>query len=159
MKPQDITRLPYNKTAVNSYIKSYLEKLMSVHFLPSNVLRFTPTWPPANEREGNGWAKQGRRDPDPERRWKRISMKWKIRYHNVNLIQNQLMKEMNCDSHLPGPTAKREGMMEDGGWRGGGRQWMNKARMTRSRSWEKVKPYINEKERYHNVTPEFKTSQ
>ena len=31
------------------------------------------------------------------------------------------MKEMNCDSHLPGPTAKREGMMGDGGWRGRGK--------------------------------------
>ena len=25
------------------------------------------------------------------------------------------MKEMNCYSYLPGPTAKGEGMMEDGG--------------------------------------------
>ena len=32
MKPQDITRLPYNKTAVNSYIKSYLEKLIDCTF-------------------------------------------------------------------------------------------------------------------------------
>ena len=49
------------------------------------------------------------------------AFQWKIRYHTVNLIQNQLMKEINCNSHLPGPTAKREGMMGDGGWRGRGK--------------------------------------
>ena len=113
------------------------------------MLRFTPTWPPANEREGNGWTKQGQRDPDPERRWKRISMIWKIKYHNVNLIQNQLMKEMNCDSHLPGPTATKEGMMEDGGWRG--RQWMNKGwrNPDPERRWKRI--WMKWKIRYHNV--------
>ena len=79
--------LPYNRSAVNSYIKSHLEKLnvctsFNIECVEIYTYLATSKWK-GNLREGNGWTKQGRRDPNPETRWKRISKKRKNRYHNV----------------------------------------------------------------------------